>query len=392
MLTAEERTPESAQRGRCYDCFRPERDCFCATIPTVENQTDVLIVQHRRERFHPFNTARIVRKALKKSQLLVDQTKSLAARLTLQPRAGLLYPGDDATLLTDVPPEQRPDQLVIVDGTWHHAKTLVRDIPALGNLPRYRLAPASPSRYRIRREPSAMALSTVEAIVAALRLLEPNTLGLDELLGAFLGMVDRQLAHPKSEHGGRRHERRRRTYRNIPLALLGNLDQVVVAYGESVSREHRSQRHPPAPLYWVAQRLGTGERFACAIRPDTPLQDALLGHLELTREDFSHALSLADVRASWAAFQRPGDIVAVYNQGVARLLEQISGISVPCLVLKSADFDRERRYRTLDELMHGEGIPVAAPEHPGRAGKRLANAVAFVRHLHALASAAASSR
>src|SRR3954468_3977540 len=97
-------------RDRCYDCFRPKNACFCAAIPSIDNQTDVLILQHRRERFHPFNTARIVHKALRKSELLVDHTSNLKRRLELKPRAGLLYPGPTAELISDLDAEQRPGQ------------------------------------------------------------------------------------------------------------------------------------------------------------------------------------------------------------------------------------------------------------------------------------------
>jgi DTW domain-containing protein len=157
---------------RCYECFRPKQACFCASIPTIDNQTEVMILQHRRERFHPFNTARIVQKALQNSRLLSDYTSNLATQLRLRPRAGLLFPGPTARLISDLASEQRPDQLVVLDGTWHHAKTLLREIPALQSLPRYRLAPTVPSRYRLRRQPSIVSLSTVEAAVAALRVLE----------------------------------------------------------------------------------------------------------------------------------------------------------------------------------------------------------------------------
>ena len=388
-LQAKDQTLDSINKHRCYGCFRPPGDCFCAAIPTIENEMEVLILQHMRERFHPFNTARIVRRSLKNSNLLVDHTRHLAARLALKPRAGLLYPGPGSTLISDLPEDQRPEQLVILDGTWHHAKTLVRDIPALHGLPRYRLAPTSPSQYRIRREPSAMALSTLEATIAALRVLEPDTRGLDQLMDVFLAMVERQLAHPKSESGWRSIERRKRTFRNIPLALLGDLDKVVVAYGESASCEPGGERVPRLPIYWVAQRLGTGERFVCAIQPKFALQEPFLGHLELTREDFSNALSLEEVRTSWAAFLRPGDTLAVYNQGVARLLTQISAQFVPCLVLKSVDFNPQQRYGTLDELLVAEKLVIAPAQVPGRAGKRLANLSAFVRHLNALGNAPA---
>src|SRR3954447_5041122 len=95
-------------RDRCYGCFRPRKACFCASIPSIDNQTDVLILQHRRERFHPFNTARIVHKALRKSQLLADYTSNLKKMLRLKPGAGLLYPGPTAELISELALEQRP--------------------------------------------------------------------------------------------------------------------------------------------------------------------------------------------------------------------------------------------------------------------------------------------
>ena len=55
-----------------------------------------------------------------------------------------------------------------------------------------------------------------EATVAALRALEPDTTGLDQLLDAFDSMVDRQLAHPKEVLGGCRYKERKRTMLNIP--------------------------------------------------------------------------------------------------------------------------------------------------------------------------------
>jgi len=380
----------SSGRERCYACFRPLQHCFCDTIPSIDNRTQVLILQHMRERFHPFNTARIVQRALANSTLLVDHTAQLVARLCLKPGAALLYPGADAKLLTDLPLEERPAQLVILDGTWHHAKTLLRDIPALAALPRIRLAPTSPSQYRIRREPSDVALSTVEAIIAALGALEPETPGFDRLMAAFNTMVERQLAHPKAEYG-RRKNTRRRAFGNIPFAVVDDLTNVVVAYGESAAGTRGAKRWAKQPIFWVAERLGTGERFACAICPPARLDETLLGHLELTAADFDGALSLAEAQRAWRAFLRPTDTLSVYNQGTARLLDVLSpgrfdaNSHTPALLLKSIEFNSDKSYSTLDEVIAGERLTIAAPPRPGRAYRRLANSIALVRHLHALA-------
>src|SRR5262249_26760217 len=155
--------------------------------------------------------------------LLADYTHNLGNRLEIKPSAGLLYPGPTAKPISDLPADQRPQQLIILDGTWHHAKTLLRDIPGLQELPRYQLAPSSPSRYRIRREPNAMSLSTIEATVAALQILEPETSGFKQLLGVFEKVIDQQLAHPGSANGSRFKQRRRRSLRNFPFALQGTL-------------------------------------------------------------------------------------------------------------------------------------------------------------------------
>lgn len=379
---------------RCYACLRPVSECYCATLPTIANRTEVLILQHRRERFHPFNTARIVRRSLLNSTLLVDHTPRLAEQLQLKPRAALLYPGAEATLISDVAPEQFPEQLVVVDGTWHQAKTLVRDISVLRDLPRYRLAPVEPSSYRIRREPNAMALSTVEAVVAALRVFEPETRGLDQLLASFNSMVERQLAHPKSGvDAKRRLIKHSRTVRNIPWVLVRNLANIVVAYGECLPGERGVRRSQQTPLVWVAERLISGERFATTIQPDTMPDETLLAHLRLTPTKFVGAPTLEEARAAWQAFLRPSDLVTIYGPSTRRLLERLSGRDKAlCLVLKAIDFLPERRYRTLDELVVGEQLAVEPSDQPGRAGQRLANAKALVRHLHQLASGVCSSR
>ncbi len=355
----------------------------------------MLIVQHRREQFHRFNTARIVRKALQNSHLVADYTVNLADRLRLMPRAGVLYPARSAQLISDIPTEQRPEQLVVLDGTWDQARTLIRQIPALDSLPRYCLAPSEPSRYRIRREPNATSLSTVEAAVAALRILEPETTGLDLLLKAFDTMVEGQLCHSGTPHSERRYKHRNhRTYRNIPRALLGNLENIVVAYGEAPAGERGSKRIDDLPISWVAQRLGPqhldsqpldpGETFACLLTPLRPLEDGFLNHLALSRDDFSAALTLTEARRRWAEFLRPDDIVTFLRPGTARLYASFTEGRGTYLLLKGVNLEAKPDPLTLESdavLPEFHSNPVM---NGSRAARRLAESVALVRHLHRL--------
>ena len=207
---------------------------------------------------------------------------------------------------------------------------------------------------------------------------------LDQMLDAFYRMVERQLSYPKTPDGWRRNAARIRHARNIPYALLGELKHIVALYGESLAVDPGCKTTPHLPVYWTAERLGTGERFACLIAPPAPPQEAMLRHWELTAEDFIDAVTLDEARDTWQAFQRPDDIVVVYNNGTARLREQLTLRPLRCIVLKSIDFNPQRRYSTLDELMAAEGLIVAPGQLPGRAGQRLANAVALIEHLRGL--------
>jgi DTW domain-containing protein YfiP len=374
--------------ARCFDCFRPWKLCYCDSIPVVDNRTDVVILQHRRERFHPFNTARIVRDALQRCRMLADHNGVLSDRfesLRLSDNVGLLYPGESARELTQLSVAQRPDQLVILDGTWHHAKSLMRDIPRLRALPQYRLAPTSPGRYRIRREPNEHALSTIEATVAALKLLEPNTAGLDQLLQVFEQMIDTQINQSDSSNW-RQNQTRRRGWTNIPKALGGELTNVVVAYGEQEqgtdSRFKNSDLR--APIYWVAQRLGDGEQFRCAIQPKTVLNPEFLNHMRLTDNDFRDAVSIDLFRQRWRTFLRPDDQLAVYHPSTARMLRRIDADVERTLILKSISRTPGRMQGTLDEFLDRQGI-LRQPMDGSRASERLANAAAYVYLLNATA-------
>jgi len=378
------------EHRRCLRCFRPRALCFCDRIAAVDNRTMIWILQHRRERFHPFNTARIVAQSLQRCRLIVDHNAALNSRFNgcqLSPRAGLLYPGDDSTLLTQVAPGDLPDQLVILDGTWHHAKTLFREIPKLQSLPRYRLEPSSPGNYRIRREPNAHALSTLEATVAALRAIEPETRSLDDLVGAFEKMVDDQLT--RTSTNWRSNSRRTVGARNIPRALIGDLRGIVVAYGEREKGQLQSDRSAskpsPLPVVWHAKRLVTGETFECAIRSPSLEDDQFLQYLQLSRSILDVAVSPSAFRRRWRAFVRPGDSVAVYHASTAALLDAVEANFCPHLILKSIKLDQQTSQGSLDHVLESKAI---GPRLSGasRAADRLAKAIAFVEYLNAIAA------
>jgi DTW domain-containing protein len=374
---------QANENTRCLRCFRPLELCFCSTIPVIHNRTDVVIVQHRRERSHAFNTARIVRHALQKCTLLCNHMEELVEQfsaLQLSAGAGLLYPSPQARLLTGVGPSEHPDQLIILDGTWSHAQALVRHLPQLQALPHFVLAPTAPSRYRIRREPNEQAVSTVEAAVDALRIIEPETIGFDQLLLAFDQMIDDQIGRSKSNW--RRNSKRRRGVTNVPRAFHGDLSNIVVAYGEldrggeSVERDKHRQ-----PIYWMAQRLGSNEVFRCAIQSESNHDDEFLQCLRLSHADFAAAVSPMEFQDRWKAFLKSNDEVAVYHPSTANLLNKMK--LTPPMVLKSIKLEQIPCRGTLDEVVHALDITIE-PLDNSRAAERLACAIGFVRYLKLL--------
>ncbi len=296
--------------------------------------------------------------------------------ISLSPRAALLYPGDDVPLLTELPDDQRPDQLVVLDGTWHHTKTLMRELPRLATLPRFRLAPQSPGRYRIRREPDDVSLSTLEAVAQALADNEPSTPGLDQqligLMAAFDNMVNRQLACPKSNW--RKNSRRTRGAPNVPRAILGDPQNIVVAYGEQEQSDYRSAQLrrpelPPVPVYWIAKRLESNEVFETAIEHECLHDEYFASRLRLGASQVESAISLPEFRRRWQSFLKPSDVIVVNSPGTEKMIRQSELCENRCLVLKSINVRSETT--AIDE----------EPVNGTRAAERLAGAIATTKRL-----------
>src|SRR5690606_19710680 len=157
------------------------------------------------------------------------------------------------------------------DGTWNHAKRLWRANPWLEDLPHVRINPAEPSRYRIRREPERHCLSTLEAVIAALRAIEPDLEGLDSLLAAFDHMIDQQIELARtSVRMPRRKKRTHRATNRLPRALHEDYDDLVLLYTEWGEPARPPFETPRTVLQWTALRPSTGETFERRIAAQNP--------------------------------------------------------------------------------------------------------------------------
>lgn len=368
-------------RSVCYRCHKPEPLCICASIPLVDNRTPVFILQHPRERFHPIGTARIARLGLRRVELAVFSEHAPSdPPFELPPGAGVLYPGPGARRLDEIDDGERPSALVVLDGTWHHARTLYRDHGWLHALPRYALVPRAPSRYRIRREPREGCVSTIESIAEALSLLEPDTPGIDALLDSFDAMIDAQIEQTRSRRRGRRVERRRREWRAIPRALVEDFERLWIVYGESAQATRRGGKQREL-LQWTAFSPHSGRAFERIVRPTLRMPDERhLEHMGLEREAVEGGTALDELGREWATLAAGGTLAA-WNQSTLDLMQQI-GHHGPTLLLKAVYCNVERRGAgTLESVIAAESLDAEPAPVRGRAAERLGNAVAIARHL-----------
>lgn len=169
--------------ARCPECRLVCAQCICQAITPLSVRTRVVLVVHRNERLKSSNTARLAARLLAGSALVVrglrsDERDGDGSDDVPTGRRLLLFPGSHARELTradaDAPPgtNAEPPVLLVPDGSWSQARKLVqRDVLLVSGEP-VRLPSVGSSRYRLRRNVRPGTLCTLEAVAAALAILE----------------------------------------------------------------------------------------------------------------------------------------------------------------------------------------------------------------------------
>ena len=174
-------------RSLCQRCERPLATCLCATLPAPPqaHRTELLILQHPAEAGHAKNTAALLTLGLQRARLLRGEVfdASLAG-----PGTALLYPGEGAAV-----PAGDLNRLILLDGSWRQSRRLLAANPWLAALPRVSLS-EQPGRYAIRRAHRPGQLSTLEAGLHALTLLEGGPERFAPLWAAFDAFVNAGLS------------------------------------------------------------------------------------------------------------------------------------------------------------------------------------------------------
>ena len=379
-------------RAVCARCRRPARVCYCHALPRIETTTRVVILQHPRERDMPIGTARMASLCLAGAELHVGVR--WADHAGLQRALGdparppiLLYPGPGARDILREPPAG-PVTLVVVDGTWSQAKTVVRDNPILQALPRYAFTAPEPSQYRIRREPDDAYVSTIEALMHVLGALEGDPARFRALRAPLDAMVDAQLAC--QAESGRRRVRQVRPVRTpgsrLPAALAARWADLVCVVGEANAWPYRAGASAPEELiHWAAHRPATGETFSMVAAPEHPLSPSTTFHTGLDEAALAAGAPRADVIAAFAGFVRSTDIVASWGHYSVNLWRAAGGAPPAAHLELRAAAHRllHKKLGTLEAYAAALGV-APAPLAPGRAGRRLAILAEVVARWRAL--------
>ena len=182
-----------------HECAGPQATCLCALALPTAHRTKVLVLQHPQKKRQAKNSVALLRLSLAHCEVVVGARFATGALQALLQRPGwdtrLLYPdvlaapapsgtGTSATAAA-------PLRLVVLDATWHKSLRMLLEHPALAALPRLSLDAPVPTRYRaIRAARRADQVSTLEATVQALAMLEGPSFDPAPLLDVFGHFVD----------------------------------------------------------------------------------------------------------------------------------------------------------------------------------------------------------
>jgi DTW domain-containing protein YfiP len=393
-------------RAFCYRCLKAANVCVCASIPQVDNTVPIIIFQHPRERNHPVGTARFARLGLRRVSIESAQgagTRGITREVDLPPHTALLFPSSDAVLLDAMDADERPKALVVLDGTWSTAAKVFADNPWLHRLPRVALRPEAPGNYRIRKEPRAECLSTIESIVMALKILEPandtsirqeKLAQLDELLAAFSQMVDVQIEHAKQSNPRKRRPRwRRPAVEGLPSAFREAHARTIVLYAELTLQDEHQRSKQRDLICLAALRPSDGQQFMANLQREKPLGAKLREHLDFPDNWQDSALSAEALRDAWSAFAGADPILVAWSKSNLDALAEVLGAKLEGVVLKGIVGNLDRKAPgAMEPSLQKYGLIADPIGLPGRAGKRLSQTLALYRWIRGQVIAHASDR
>lgn len=143
-----------------------------------------MVVQHIGERFKPTNTGRLLARMVSGASLTFFGMREPPFDTTAFERSDVvwhnIFPREDAPVLNVArlaamrteAGEDRRLGFVVLDGTWHQCSRMSRRVPKVKDLPCIALPDGPPSRWGVRTQHDVRGLSTFEAGIRLVSLLE----------------------------------------------------------------------------------------------------------------------------------------------------------------------------------------------------------------------------
>ena len=379
------------QRQRCPICRQAAVNCYCsALVPQRTNGARFVFLQHPAEARNPVGTARMAHLSLPGSSLFVgvdfSQERRLRELLDSAAHPCVLFPADGALPLETLREASIPPTVVVIDGTWSQARKIWKLNPFLRALPACRIAPKVPSRYRIRAEPEAHCLSTIEAVAAALEALDGTSH--DSMLRPFLALVDRQVARASAPDRSPRHHPRPPRPPSLPPLLSAHPENALLVHvGSNGFPKGRPGQTPNGEVVrLLARRLRSGENFSALTLPQR--RGPRFDPSELIGEDLRRAVPLETLRSQWRDFLKPEDIWLTWTDFPRALMAQSGLETREAGDLKHWCAGRlSQNPGAIGRAAELLGITQGGPESPKKAERELDLLEAIFRRLLAKTSA-----
>lgn len=184
----------------CAKCRLRAAVCLCAAAPRLNLPTRLVIVMHAIEWGRASNTGHLARLLLANAEIRIhgqqNRPVTAAGIDTASAATFVLFPGRGDTPLTAALAASlgQPATLIVPDGNWHQARTMMTRLPMLRHARSVHLDTPPLPIAGLRHNTSAAGRSTFEAIAQALGVLEGVAVE-SQLLDFFREYRQRKRGH-----------------------------------------------------------------------------------------------------------------------------------------------------------------------------------------------------
>jgi len=189
------------KRDLCQSCQKPLRACICQFFCSIDNQIKVIALQHPSEVNQNKGTLTLLKNSLSNIEVIEGEDFTENKRLNevinhYKDTVCLLYPSEKSLNIENLSTSEKhkPKVIIVLDGTWKKSYKMYQLSKNLHNLPHIKLPEGCESLYQIRKTKKDNALSTLEATVLSLTLLENNQTKYKKLIENFVKFNQFQLS------------------------------------------------------------------------------------------------------------------------------------------------------------------------------------------------------